>query len=150
MSDGLLQAKRDPEPRIWTPGGMVDPEIRAAERVVTQYDERLMLARHELTGDWVVWLKPRANPFGNAPYPVVGLGSSLPAPAEIEHRLKRADTARRGDEILREMDEANARLKAERNRAADEGSGIAAEALEWGFRKEGAHPSPRIFVPRSA
>lgn len=127
---------------------MVGHEIRAAEEMVRLYDERLMLARHEMTGDWVIWLKPRANPFGDAPYPVIGLGPDLPAPAEIEQRLRRADAARRGDEILREINQANDEIQRENKRASDEATGIAAEALEWGYRKMDAHPSPRIFVPK--
>lgn len=146
MSNAL---RADQAPRIWTPTGMVDRELRKAQRVVEQYDERLMLARHEGTGDWCVWLKPKANPFGDLPYPVIGLGPTLPSPEEIERQIVKADAARRGDEILREINAANDKLRAEKERAADDASGQGAEALEWGFRKMSAHPTPRIFVPRS-
>lgn len=127
---------------------MVDPKLRAAQRVVERYDEKLMLARHEGTGDWCVFLTEKASPFG-LPYPVIGLGTELPPPEEIERRLIMADTARRGHEILRHLEQENAKIEAAKLAKVDEASGIAAEALEWGFRKQDAHPNPRIFVPRS-
>jgi hypothetical protein len=147
MSD-LIAVKQAPELRLWTPQGVVDPTTSRAKRVVEQYDERLMLARHEGTGDWCVWLKK--GPFGGEPFPVVGLGKELPDPETLERRLMQADTARHRDKILRDMNANNERIRAAEREAADQASGIAAEALEWGFRKEGAHPSPRIFVPRNA
>jgi hypothetical protein len=143
-----VRAKTAPETRLWVPGhGVVEAGIGRASRVVEDYDERLMLARHEVTGDWCVFLKK--GPFGE-PYPVIGLGRELPSNDEIHERLLAADTARRGEQILREMNAHNARLKAPIDDAADTATGIGAEALEWGFRKQGAHPSPRIFVPRTA
>lgn len=144
----LAAIKQDENLKIWTPRGMVDPKLRAAQRVVEQYDPNLMLARHEGTGDWCVFLTEKASPFG-LPFPVIGLGPELPPPDEIEKRLMQADTARRGREILDQLERKNAAIKADREARMDDASGIAAEALEWGFRKQGAHPSPRIFVPRS-
>ena len=143
-----MRVKAAPETRLWIPGhGLVEAGIARASKAVEQYDERLMLARHEVTGDWCVFLKK--GPFGE-PFPVIGLGRDLPSPEQITERLQAADTARRGEKILREMNAHNARLKAPIDDAADTASGIGAEALEWGFRKQGAHPIPRIFVPRSA
>ena len=89
----------------------------------------------------------KKGPFGE-PFPVIGLGPDLPSNEEIRSKLERADTARRGEQILREMNAHNAKIKEPTDKAADEATGLGAEALEWGFRFQGVHPSPRIFVPR--
>lgn len=145
-----MRAKKAPL-RLWTPAGEHDLTTAPARRVVEQYDENLMLARNVDTGDWCVYLKPRANPFGQTdkPFPVIGLGPELPSPETIQRRLYQADAKRRGDQILNDMNSHNESLMQPKRIAADTGTGIAAEVFEYGFRKMGAHPIPRVFVPRS-
>lgn len=145
MSESLVRVKSAPELRLYVPGqGMLSVAESRAKRAVEEYDERLMLARHELTGDWCVFLQN--GPFGE-PYPVIGLGQDLPHPDDIKKRLYQADAVRRGEEILDQINRHNESIQQRIEDAASEGSGIAAEALEWGFRRMGSHPHPRIFVP---
>jgi hypothetical protein len=132
-------------PTLWVPGaGLVPSYITQAEKLVKEYDPDLRLAREAQTGDWVV--AKRTGPDG-APFPVLYLGPELPTLDKIKERLYRADTRRRGAEIVQEVVQNNERrLQEAKDRISDE-NGIAAEALDWAFRKMGKHPNPRIFVP---
>jgi hypothetical protein len=130
---------------IWLPGsGVVDIQIRNAQRAVKDYDERLELARHEITRDWVVFVTLENGHL----YPVIGLGKDLPHPDAIRERLWKADTKRHGEKLLHQINRRNEELRRKRRAPSREAAGIAAEAFEWGYRKMGVHPSPRIFVPR--
>jgi hypothetical protein len=140
-----LSAVHENPEAIWLPGqGVVDVRIRAAQRAVKEYDERLELARHEITHDWVIFV---TLDNGNL-YPVIGLGRELPHPDYIKERLWKADTRRHGEKILHEVNRRNEEIRQNRRRPAQDATGNMAEALEWGYRKMGAHPRPRIFVPR--
>ena len=152
MSDVLSRVRAE-ETRLWVPGmGEVDVRTRQVQRAIEEYDERLVLARHEITGDWVVFIKlernsPLSTDQGNL-YPVIGLGPELPDVEEVRKRLHQADARRHGSKLLDQINDHNERLRQESRLAADEAIGETAEALEWGFRKEGWHPQTRIFVPR--
>ena len=76
--------------RMWVPGhGDVDVRTRAVARAISEYDEALMLARHEMTGEWVVF--HRKGPDGGKPYPIFGLGhGELPHPDDVIARLQKA------------------------------------------------------------
>lgn len=130
------------EVRLWVPGiGASDRRVRAVAKAVRDYDPDLRLARHELTGDWVVLI-------GDAPMPVYGFGKELPDPASVEATLFQRDVRRRGKRILDEL-----AAKAERDRLdseyrVSESNGELAEALESAFRRQGKHPVPRVFLPR--
>lgn len=141
----ILQRAHHEERKLWIPGkGEVDPRVNAAERVVSEYDERLVLARHEVTGDWVVFIKVDRDNI----YPVIGIGPELPANAEdLRARLRATDTRIHGDKILRQINESNERIKKESRARALDADGQVAEALEWGFRREGVL-SPQVFIPR--
>lgn len=145
MSDSLTRVKQAADQRLWLPRhGKVDVKTSACIRTVENYDEALMLGRHEQTGDWCVFLK--RGPFGE-PFPVLGLGRELPAPEEIRERLIKADTKRQGTRVLDEIEREQADRSAALEARASEASGVTAEAYEWGHRRMGSHPSPRIFVP---
>ena len=132
-------------PELWVPGaGLVPAHIRQAELLIKEYDADLRLARESQTGDWVV--AKRLGPDGE-PFPVLYLGPELPTPDKIKERLYKSDTRRRAAQIVREVDERNERRKKELRDRASEETGVAAEALEWAYRKLGNHPNPRIFVP---
>ena len=133
--------------QLWLPGkGLVPAHMRSAQQIVEEYDQDLTLGRHEQTGEWVVLLK--RGPEGR-PFPVFGLGIELPAPEQIQKRLVESDVRRNGAEIVMQI-RRRQELAAKESRAlASDAAGHAAEALDWGFRKEGKHPSPRIFVPNS-
>lgn len=127
---------------LWVPNNVNKQELKA-QRVVQEYDERLELARHELTGDWVVCLKME----GGSLYPVIGLGRDLPDPYDLKIRIRKADLRREGSRMLDEINKNNERIRQEYARKAEEGAGKMAEALEWGFRKKGVGNSP-VYIPR--
>lgn len=143
--DVFTRVHEAPEQKLWIPGqGEVDMRIIAAQRVVREYDERLELARHEITGDWVVFVKLEG---GNL-YPVVGIGPELPHNAEdLRQRLWKADSARHGSKILDQINAHNKRIQRESRQRGLEADEATAEALEWGFRQEGVL-SRKVFVPR--
>jgi hypothetical protein len=130
---------------LWLPGqGLVPAHVRQAELLIKEYDADLRLAREAQTGDWVV--AKRSGPDGQ-PFPVLHLGPELPTLDKIKERLYRADTRRRAAEIVREVVQHNERRMKDAKDRADDETGIAAEAMDWAFRKMGSHPNPRIFVP---
>jgi hypothetical protein len=144
-ADVFQRIRDESEQKLWIPGaGEVDVKIVACQRVCREYDERLELAKHELTGDWVVFIKLDRDSL----YPVIGIGPELCDPEELSQRLWKADARRHGDKVLRDINEHNERIRREsrsRALAADE---EVAEHFEWGFRREGVL-SPKVFIPRS-
>lgn len=124
----IMERVKTTDARIWTPGG-ADPEALAA-RMVKDYDPNLELGRHTLTGDWCIWLMRR----GTDPYPVIGLGQTLPEPDALIERIKAADTRIHGDAALQRMNADNEAWERERRAEADEAAGVAAEAYEWAAR----------------
>lgn len=144
-ADVLARVHDDSEPRLWIPGeGEVDMRIVGCQRVCREYDDRLVLARHELTGDWVVFIKISRDNM----YPVIGIGRDLCEPDELSQRLWKADARRHGEKILHQINDHNENIKnASRRRALDADEAMA-EGLEWGLRQEGVL-SKKVFVPRS-
>ena len=130
---------------LWTPQGVLGTDESAAMRAVEEYDSDLTLAQNKETGEYVVALKDR-GPDGQ-PFPVFSLGTRLPGPDEITRKLYNSDVRRHGGKIAQQIDRINAAKQKENELRADEGTQAAAEAYEWAFRKMGAHPTPRIFVP---
>lgn len=142
MTDALKNI-RDEEQRLWIPGyGTVPAHMRAAVRTVEEYDDRLILAKHEGTGDWVAFVQLGPDRM----FPVIGFGKELPRPEEIRSILERHDTRRHGDKVLREIERENARIQAEKRKAVDEAIEEAAEYADFGFRKF-AGVKPQIFIP---
>ena len=143
-ADVFARIRDESEQKLWIPGmGETDIRIVGCQRVCREFDDRLELAKHELTGDWVVFIKVDR---GNL-YPVIGIGRELCTPDELRERLWKADAKRHGDKVLRDINEHNARIQREsRNRALDADEATA-EALEWGFRQEGVL-SKKVFIPR--
>lgn len=142
----VLQRVRAEPQKLWLPGqGEVDPRVTAAQRVVREYDERLELARHEITGDWVVFIKLGRDRL----YPAIGIGPELPANAEdLRQRLWKADAQRHGNKILDDINRANRRIQDESRARALAVDEEVAEHMLWGFRREGV-VSPQVFIPRS-
>lgn len=139
----LLDQLAVPSDSIWLPGkGLVPAHVRQAQKAVEEYDEDLTIGQRG--EDWVVLHK--RGPDGQ-PYPVFGLGPELPPADRIKEMLARADTKRRGAQIVADVTRANlAQQEAVRKRASEK-TEVAAEAFAWAHRKMGTHPSPRIFVP---
>jgi hypothetical protein len=133
--------------QLWLPGqGLVPAHMRQAQQTVEEYDPDLTIGRHEQTGEWVILLK--RGPEGR-PFPVFGLGIELPAPEQIKRRLFQSDVRRNGAEIVMQIRRKKEMAEKESRALASDAAGQAAEGFDWAFRKEGKHPSPRIFVPTS-
>jgi hypothetical protein len=124
--------------------GLVDSGVLAVDRAVNEYDERLYFDRNQDTGQWCIYMK---MPHNEDPIPVLGW-DELPEAGAALHRLRESDTMRHGDKIYREMLRHNEALEKKYNDATDEAAYQVAEAMEWGFRKQGAHPNPRVFIPK--
>jgi hypothetical protein len=142
MSEALKRVA-NAELKLYVPGqGYVDFHLRRAMKAVEDYDDRLILAKHEHTGDWVAFIQIGPDRM----FPVIGFGRDLPHPDEIRSTLERADTHRHGDKILRQIQETNDRIQREKRNAAAEAIEEAAEYADFGFRKfKGL--KPQIFIP---
>lgn len=112
---------------------------------------KLTLGRHHQTGEWVLFLRPKANPFGlDQPYPVLGFGMELPSAERLERILHETDTRRNGDRILKDIQENNERIRSHSRTAADDAAGVAAEAAESFLHAQGRtgyHRSLRKLDP---
>lgn len=133
-----------PSQAIWLPGaGTVPVAVLEARRAVQDYAPDLDLAQDQRNGQWVVVMEGNDG----QPFPVFGLGERLPGRDEIMEKLYKHDVRRHQGKlartILKRQDAKRAALEADRQAEIGE----AAEALEFGFRKQGKHPNPRIFVP---
>lgn len=144
-SSSVVARIREHDQKLWIPGqGEVDTRVTAAQRVVREYDERLELARHEITRDWVVFIKLGPDSM----YPVIGLGPELPANAEdLRQKLWKADTKVHGDKRLREINAHNQRIRDEARKKGLEVDEEVAQHLAWGMRREGVAPR-QVFIPR--
>jgi hypothetical protein len=131
------------EQRLYIPGqGFVDFRLRKATKAVSDYDDRLILALHEGTGDWVAFIQLGPDRM----FPVIGFGKELPEPTEIREILERHDTHRHGDKLLRQIQETNDRIQAEKRRAADDAIEETAEYAEWGIARHIGSTS-KVFIP---
>lgn len=124
--------------------GEVDLEQEAGDRrlqsVIAEFDPegKLTIGRHNKTGEYVLFLKHRANPFGlDAPYPVLGLGNARPEPGFLRAVLNETDTRRNGAEIMNKIQENNSRLRRQQSAPADEAAGELAEAIMSYERAQG-------------
>ena len=131
---------------IWLPGvGEVPFTTVEAGNAVNDYDPDLILGRNNATGDWHVLVKN--GPHGGKPFPVFFIGPELPPYERLQKMLYEHDVRRHGAKIVHAIER---RKSAERKRLDDEAhdqNGEVAEYIEWGMRKLGKHPNPRIFVP---
>jgi hypothetical protein len=128
--------------KLWLPGlGVVDPRIRRAVIAVRDYDPDLKLARHEITGDWVVVLREDG-------FPIFGFGPELPDPETVAIRLGAHDIKRHRRKMMDQLARDAARRRAEDQYKVDEADGATAEAMADFYAKHGAKKATRIFVPR--
>jgi hypothetical protein len=131
------------EQRLFIPGqGFVDFRLKRAAKVVSDYDDRLILALHEGTGDWVAFIQLGPDRM----FPVIGFGKELPPPDEIRAILERHDTHRHGDKLLRQIQETNDRIQGEKRKAVDNAIEEAADYAEWGIARH-LGSKTRIFIP---
>lgn len=146
-SNSIIKAvQAAPEQKLYIPGaggGMVDLAFKRAERAVRNYDDRLILAMHEHTGDWVAFVQ---LPNSDNMFPVIGFGRELPHPDEIRVILERHDAQRHGDKLIRQIQENNDRIQRELRAAGDEATERAVEAAEFGIRKYTGRKT-KVFIP---
>jgi hypothetical protein len=130
--------------KIWIPGrGDYDMRAWKVDRVVREYNDRLMFGRNEDTGDWCVFIEvPRPDP----PVPVLGFGTEIPEPEEALKRLYKADTARHGMKIYDEIVKSQEEYKERYRKASDEASEETSEVLEHFLRKRGKSPVVKVFM----
>jgi hypothetical protein len=65
----------------------------------------------------------------------------------VQRRLYETDALRRGEEILDNINRANADIRKGWEDAAREGAGVASEAFDWGYRAMGSSRASKIIVP---
>jgi hypothetical protein len=124
---------------------------KALAKVIADNDPegKLTLGRHKESGEWVLFLRPKANPFGlDAPYPVLGFGQELPSPEHVERVLHETDTRRNGDRILKDIQENNERLRKPSRSRADDATAQLAEAAESFLHAQGRTPYHRSLRKR--
>lgn len=146
-----MSSEVSPGGKFWIAGrGEVDLDEEAHDRALRKVIEendpegKLTLGRHHATGEWVLFLKPRANPFGlDAPYPVLGLGTTRPSAEYLQQVLYETDTRRHGNEILNKIQENNARMRKPSVEAADDATGQLAEAVASFLHREEKTPYRR-------
>lgn len=136
------RVKNAADTKLWIPGaGDVPLDVLAVQNAIREHDDQLYLARHELTGDWCIFIQGLS---GRTPLPVIGLGRHLPSVDEVKQRLYRADTRIHGSRILSDMHKRNEAAEAEKHAKVDEAQEAAAEAYMW------AHTDIKGYSGRTA
>lgn len=132
------------EHEIWTPGGVLSPEVRTAQAAIEAYDERLELGFDNRANQWVVLWKD--GPQG-APFPVYGLGRELPGYEQIQKMLWQGDTVRRGADIVKDVKRRNDAARISGNAEEREAALEVAEHLEHAFRRMGKTQYSKVYLP---
>ena len=131
-----------PMERFWLPPAYFDRQITTLNRVLREYDERLMFVRNEDNGDWVVALKQeRPNP----PLPVLGFQDQIPTPDELLARVRAADTKRHTDWLEENINKHNEQAMAPVREKADEAEWQLVEGMESFLHAQDKTPYKRIF-----
>lgn len=134
--------------QIWLPVGYVTRELIAARKAAQEYDPNLDFGFNEKTQQYCVYLKAGSNDASKyGDLPILGFipPTRIPSPEEIKKRLYESDALRRGQEILDEWNRQNDLLM---NKDYSDVDGQLAEALAWGFRKQGSEKAPiQVYMP---
>jgi hypothetical protein len=101
------------------------------------YDEKLMFARNEETGDWCVYSR---MPHPEPPFPVFGFGPELPDKQIVLDRVKSGDLRRNSDRIYNEIVKSQEKYRADLAYKGDQASGESAEVVEKFMRIHGKSP----------
>ncbi len=131
---------------IWLPGlGNVPFNVIDAGNAVSDYSSDLMLGRNNKTGDWHVLVKN--GPHDGQPFPVMTIGQELPPYDRLQQMLYERDVRRHGAKIVEAIERKKRITREQLDKEHRDRAEEVAEYMEWGFRKLGKHPNPRIFVP---
>lgn len=128
---------------LFIPGrGTVDTRAWRVDQAVNEYDERLLFAKNEETGDWCVFVRmPGAEP----PYPVCGFGREIPSVDDVMIRIRRSDTMRNGDAIYKDLMRSQEKYRAELKYNGDQATDESVEVVEHFMRKHGKSPIIKSF-----
>lgn len=140
---------------IWLPGyGVVNLDVTRVQRALKNYDEKLEFGQHSLTGDWCIFVRlPRGadsynfSTDGIPLFPVYGFRDRIPTPEEALDIVKRRDTFKNSDRILREINAHNEEINKQIASAADEASGEAAERIAHEIGKNTELNKGKIIKP---
>lgn len=124
--------------RLWLPGyGVADSKAIRVSDALNAYDERLMFAKNEDTGDWCVFVRmPRPQP----PFPLMGFGDNIPDPEVVLARVQEGHLVRNKERIWREITDSQKKYREELNYRGDQASEESAEVVEHFLRKHGKSP----------
>lgn len=132
---------------FWVPASHEDRGAHLVNLAVREYDPDLSFGRNEQTGQWCIFLKHGTTAVtSEGDLPILGF-SHIPTPEQATKRLYETDARRRGREIVDSIQRHNEELQRQTDVKAQEASDETAEAFEWGFRKMGAAPVSKVFVP---
>ena len=132
---------------MWVPSSHQDRQAHAVNKAVREYDPDLGFGYNEATGQWCIFLKHGATAMAaNSDLPILGF-SHIPHPDDAIKRLYQSDARRRGQEIVDAIQRDNEEIQRQAEQRAKEASDATAEAFEWGFRKVGAAPVSKVFIP---
>jgi hypothetical protein len=128
---------------LFIPGrGSMDIRALKVENAVRAYDERLMFAKNEETGDWCVFIR---MPRPEQPYPVCGFGREIPEVEDVMFRIRRADTMRNGEAVYRDVVKSQEKYRAELKYKGDQATDESVEVVEHFMRKHGKSPIIKSF-----
>lgn len=120
--------------------GLVDINVIQVDAAIKEYDERLYLAKHPESGDWVVMIHMERP---SDPYPVYGFQYTLPSAREVVQKLRETDSMR--EDIRKNIIKYNE----DREKAIDyevkQNVAAGAELAEHIARKEGRVPEWKSY-----
>jgi hypothetical protein len=130
--------------KLWLPGqGMTDTRAARVHAAINAYDERLMFAKNEETGDWCIFVR---MPRPKDPWPLYGFGDNIPSPDVALEKVQEAHLVKNKDRIWREVIDSQNAYRRELERQGDETSAETAEDIEFALRKHGKSPIVKSFA----
>lgn len=128
---------------LFIPGrGSMDIRALKVENAVRAYDDRLMFAKNEETGDWCVFIR---MPRPEKPYPVCGFGREIPEVDDVMVRIRRADTMRNGEAIYRDVVKSQEQHREALKYKGDQATDESVEVVEHFMRKHGKSPIIKVL-----
>jgi hypothetical protein len=122
--------------KLWLPN-TVNYDAYRVDRAVNAYDERLMFARNEDTGDWCVFVR---MPSPQDPFPVFGFGDRIPDPVEVLAKVQEGHLVKHKERIWKEITDSQKEYRKNIAAPAEEARDESVEAIEFMMRQEGLSP----------
>lgn len=127
--------------KIWVPESYADKQLITLQRVLREYDERLVFGRNEENGDWCVFYKTDEREL----VPCLGFQNTIPTPDDLLARVRAADTKRHADWLEENINRPNRELQAPAQEQAEEASWLLAEGMESFLHAQGKTPYARSY-----